>query len=145
MGLRGYSGPSFSEGAARQAASPIHKLLEEGERILWEGQPDPAAHFVEYDIFLVPFGVLWGGFMIACVGMVLYSIFQHPDAAGGWLFLIAGIPLMGIPTIIMGLYFIYGRFWVKSDSKAKTYYAITDKRAIIYSSYFGERIREARV
>ena len=95
--------------------------LLKNEEILWSGQPESAI-FSTSDIFLIPFSLMWGGF----------SIFWEISA------ITMGAPfffsLFGIPFVIMGLYFIFGRFVFKNIKKKHTYYAITNQRILIFSN-----------
>ncbi len=92
-----------------------------GERILWTGQPDPNVVFDRGDFLLVPFSLLWGGFAIFWEAS---AIAQH----GGPFFAIWGIPFVGV-----GLHFIGGRFVYKRWKKRRTFYAVTDRRAMVLS------------
>jgi hypothetical protein len=100
--------------------------LQQGERILWSGQPETSAFFTGADFYLVPFSILWGGFAIFWEVMVIKTI----GRAGSEKFGIGGA-LFGIPFVLMGLYFIFGRFFWKTYKKRRTYYAVTDKRVIV--------------
>ncbi|MFF2346872.1 hypothetical protein [Pseudarthrobacter sp. NPDC058119] len=40
--------------------------------------------------------------------------------------------LWGIPFVLVGLYFIFGRFIYKKRRKLRTVYGLTDRRAIVY-------------
>ncbi|WP_416417953.1 hypothetical protein [Paenarthrobacter aromaticivorans] len=102
----------------------ILPILRRDERLLWVGQPDPRVRFTRADAFLVPFSVLWGGFAIVWEAIAVTSVRQP-------LFII-----WGIPFVLVGLYFIFGRFIFKKRRKLATIYAVTNSRAIVYS---GER------
>lgn len=99
-------------------------ILRRDESLLWVGQPDPRVRFTRADAFLVPFSVLWGGFAIVWEAIAITSVRQP-------LFII-----WGIPFVLVGLYFIFGRFIFKKRRKLATIYAVTNSRAIVYS---GER------
>lgn len=67
----------------------------------------------------MPFSLLWGGFAIFWEAMVVTTAKQP-------FFL-----LWGIPFVLIGLYFIFGRFIYKKRGKLRTVYGLTDRRAIV--------------
>lgn len=99
--------------------SRILPLLRHSEQLLWVGQPDPRVRFTGADAFLVPFSVLWGGFAVFWEVTAITSVRQP-------LFV-----LWGIPFVLVGLYFIFGRFIFKKRRKIATVYALTSSRAIV--------------
>lgn len=100
-------------------ASQIHSYLGPGERLLWSGRPDPEVRFAPADAFLVPFSVMWGGFA------VFWEVGVLTSGAGPF------FVLWGIPFVLMGLYFMVGRFVYKKRRKLRTAYALTNSRAIV--------------
>lgn len=102
--------------------------LLKNEEILWCSQPETVIFSLE-DFFLIPFSILWGGFSIFWEASVL----TH------------GVPfffsLFGIPFVIVGLYFIFGRFIYKIIKTKNTYYAVTNKRILILTNLFTKSIR----
>lgn len=115
----------------------FQKELLQGERILWIGQPDPSVRFAKADAFLIPFSILWGGFALFWEGAALTAVGASKDPAA----LI--FPLFGIPFVVIGLYFIFGRFWYKAKKKKRTYYAVTDKRVLVLSDFFSRHFEAA--
>ena len=109
-----------------------------GERLLWTGQPDPRVIFERVDIFLVPFSLLWGGFALAWeAGVLGLGVFgEGHRSAVPWFFV-----LWGIPFVLVGLYFIAGRFFYKAWRKRRTYYALTNKRALVLVEGRGRTLR----
>ncbi|MDQ0664294.1 hypothetical protein QFZ35_002792 [Arthrobacter ulcerisalmonis] len=110
----------------RDARARILPLLRQGERLLWAGQPDPRVRVTGADAFLVPFSILWGGFAIFWEFMAVTTAKQP--------FFV----LWGIPFVVVGLYFIFGRFIMKERRKLATDYGLTDRRAIACT---GDRVR----
>lgn len=98
--------------------------LRDGEQLLWVGQPDPHVIFTAADGFLVPFSVFWCGFVVVWETMVIVS--RAPFFFVIW----------GIPFILIGAYFLFGRFIVKKRRKLATAYGLTPSRAIVCT---GER------
>ena len=99
----------------------FQKELLKDEKILWSGQPDTSIIFTKMDAFLVPFSIMWGGFAVFWELSVIVS--------GAPFFFM----LWGIPFVLVGLYFIFGRFIYKKKKKENTHYAVTNKRVLILS------------
>ena len=105
--------------------------LLSGERILWSGQPSTGLLFTPRDIFLVPFSLLWCGFAIFWESQVAGIGSQFPTSASGApdFFL-----LFGGAFVLVGLYFVFGRFAVDAWLRRATRYAVTDRRILIARS-----------
>ena len=113
----------------------LNDELLKDEQILWSGQPETSVVFNNADIFLVPFSLLWGGFAIFWEVMAL-STGNNSDHKAPAFF-----PLFGIPFVLIGLYFIFGRFWGKNYRKRRTYYFVTNKRVVILTNIFNKNIQ----
>jgi hypothetical protein len=103
---------------ARQQVQ-LQRYLQAGEKILWTGQPDPSRLIGRLDGFLIPFSLMWGGGAIVWEGGVVLT----------------GAPLLfwlwGVPFVVVGQYFIWGRFVYKRWDRRRTVYALTNQRALI--------------
>lgn len=110
-------------------------LLSE-ERLIWSGVPDYRRIFSRQDFFLVPFSLMWGGFAIFWELSVLGLVGDGASESGDPPFFFV---LWGVPFVLVGLYFIFGRFLVKRWVRRRTIYAVTDKRVIVVRDAFGTR------
>jgi len=110
-----------------QVAMKLQPDLSSGERIQWAAMPNPRIIFHSDDLYVIPFSLLWGGFAIfweaGVLGFCETNAKPHPIS---WF-----ISLWGIPFIVMGQYFIWGRFAWDAWLKRRTYYAITNRRVLI--------------
>ncbi len=127
------------EQAAYDAVLPE---LVSGETVVWAGRPDTSVVFHREDILLVPFSLLWGGFAIFWerTAMGMHTRAAHPAP---WFFM-----LWGIPFVIIGQYIIWGRFLVTAWKKARTFYAVTDRRVrrvLVVQKAWGRRTSSANL
>jgi hypothetical protein len=116
--------------------NPSDKFRDElnpGERIIWSGQPQQGLMLRPADIFMIPFSIMWGGFAIFWEFNVIAS-----DAPFFF-------KLWGIPFVLIGLYMIFGRFFVDMAQRGKTYYALTSERVIILSGLFNQNVKTLRL
>ncbi|BDZ46837.1 hypothetical protein [Naasia aerilata] len=96
----------------------LRPYLRPGEKVLWHGRPDPAVTFAPIDALLVPFSIVWLAFAVFWEASVIES--------GAPVFFL----LFGGVFVLIGLYFVLGRFVYKRRRKAATAYAVTDMRAL---------------
>jgi uncharacterized membrane protein len=103
--------------------------LNPGEQILWSGQPHQGVILRAADLFFIPFSLLWGGFALFFAYMTIAE--NAP----------LGVVFIGTIFGVVGLYLMVGRFFVDMLQRRNTYYALTDKRAIIISGVFAQQIK----
>jgi hypothetical protein len=103
------------------ATDSIATQLLDGERITWSGAPGTGIQFQGRDALLIPFSLLWCGFAFFWEFSVI-SMGHAPFMMRLW----------GIPFVLMGLYFVVGRFMFDAWLRGRTYYAVTNQRVLIY-------------
>lgn len=94
----------------------VRKMLYPGENLLWTGKPAKGHFFRKEDIVLIPFGIMWCGFVI----FWLFSAFK----SNAPIFL----KLWGIFFLLIGLGSTVGRLFFRSRQEKRTCYALTSQR-----------------
>jgi hypothetical protein len=117
-----------------ETESAIRSQLSPEERLLWDGRPRQGIFFRPADAFMIPFSLLWGGFALFWE----YSVVSMDKAP---LFFM----LWGIPFVAVGLYFIFGRFFVDARQRANTSYGVTNQRVIIVSGILTKKVKSLNV
>ncbi len=114
--------------------SAIERELDSGERLLWKGRPPGGIRLRSADMFMIPFSLFWTGIVFSAAWAAFHQSAQKGAAAApGLLFL--------IPFILVGLYILIGRFFVDAMMRARTEYAVTNRRAIIVSGLFSRNVK----
>lgn len=109
-----------------QPSDRFRPYLLTGERVFWCGQPKQGIVLSPRDTFLIPFSLLWGGFAIFWNVSAWRAV---PDDGYGLFF-----RLWGLPFLAIGLYFIVGRFFYDAWLRRRLFYAVTDRRVLIFRS-----------
>lgn len=108
--------PHHDEDLARDALS---SAVEPGERLVWVGRPVQGLRLTSIDWLAIPASLVWGGF----------ALFWEVSA------IVNGAPLFfqlwGVPFVAVGVYLILGRFFFDAYRRARTFYGLTDTRALI--------------
>jgi hypothetical protein len=90
-----------------------------GEQLLWEGKPFEGFVVTSMDAFLIPFSLLWASF----------AVFWNVSvwASGAPVF----FSLFGLPFLIVGAYFVIGRFLHDRFIRRGTSYRVSNRRILI--------------
>jgi len=107
----------------------ISSHLGSGEVLLWSGQPRTGIVFRPQDAYIIPFSILWCGFAIFWETMVIKQ--------GAPFFFM----LWGIPFVLIGLFFVFGRFFADAYTRGKTFYGVTSERIIISRGFFTQQLK----
>jgi len=101
------------------ARDALGRELSRDEEFLWAGRPKHGIHISRSDLVAVPFSLAWAGFAIFWEIMVITM----------------GAPfffwLWGLPFVAIGLYIVFGRFFVDARTRSRTFCAVTNRRALI--------------
>lgn len=103
----------------------LDKVLDQNEKILWEGGPSFWPFFFGRSLALTMFGIFWIGFL------AIFFI-ASPAAPGPFKYVIFITPHFWI-----GLFMLFGPTIYNALVFKHTYYAITDKRVIIQKGWIG--------
>ena len=115
----------------------LHKITSEldiDEGLLWSGMPRQGLAFRDIDWLMIPFCLLWCGFAFWMTIEIFWACFTapHPPSIFQLLFL--------VPFLAVGMYVLFGRFWIDAAFRAKTYYGVTNKTHHHSGRFsFGER------
>jgi len=101
--------------------------LSTGEKIVWQGFPKPGVWFEPADLFAIPFSIFWLGMVLLIFAMTLLGEATDVDPTAYVI-----LPFF----VLIGLYFVFGRFIVAMFARKSTSYFLTDRRAIIRSGMF---------
>jgi hypothetical protein len=107
----------------------LRQHLDPGERLLWSGQPRTGLRLRTQDAFLVPFSLLWCGFAIFWETSVLNR--DAPPFFAIW----------GIPFVLVGLYIVFGRFFVDAKARGRTVYGVTNERILFVGGLLARQIK----
>lgn len=115
----------------------VRSELDEGEQLLWVGQPRPD-RFARMSLPLVLFGGLWTAFSLFWIAVASWIVLvkgapgvQNAGGRIGGLF--ACFPFFGLPFVLIGLGMLSSPFLMRRRAK-RTFYALTDRRAILWEA-----------
>lgn len=109
-------------------------ILQDGETILWQGQPVPGIRWRDMLSVQSAFGVVFGGF--ALFWMAMAAALTRGTGAPG---VFTVFPLFGLPFLAVGLYMVAGHVVIDALRRGKTWYTLTDRTAFVASEFLGRK------
>jgi Bacterial PH domain len=98
--------------------------LSSDERIIWQGSPKQGIWLEPADAFAIPFSILWLAAVLFAFGLVAFGVATDVDP----------MAYVMLPVfVLVGLYFVFGRFIAARFMRKVTLYVLTNRRAIIRS------------
>jgi len=92
-------------------------ILDEGEKILWQGRPDGAVVFKAVNIMTFIFGLFFAGFAL------FWMVMAAQGGGGFWMF--------GLLHFSVGIGLSFGSLFWGAFKRRHTWYTLTDRRAFI--------------
>lgn len=113
--------------------SIIRAQLSREEKLLWTGRPRGGMRLRAADGFLIPFSLIWTGFPAFLIVMAVLGAREQPAS------LIVAV--IAIPFLLVGFYFVIGRFVLDAKRREKTSYGLTDQRIVIVSGILSRKAK----
>jgi hypothetical protein len=108
----------------------INETLDRGEHVIWSGRPRLGVLLRGIDAFAIPFALLW-------TSIPLFGVWTALTGPKGNAF--AFFP--ALPFVLIGLYLLFGRFFIDAAQRRRTFYALTDERILIVSGLMSRSTR----
>ncbi len=118
-----YAGYPLGHELPAALRSAVGDELDNNERLLWTGQPDPGPQ-ARSAIPAVLFGIPWTLFSLFWVIMAATAMNHSNLGPLGW-----GFPLFGVPFVLAGFGMLSSPYWAARAAK-NTAYAVTDRRVL---------------
>lgn len=107
----------------------LDKVLDENEKVFWEGKPKFWPFLLGGSIFTMIFGLFWMLFLIPFVGFAIFDIISGSHILGFGIFL--------LPHFWIGFFLVFGIPIYQILVYKHVYYAITNKRVLFQKGLIG--------
>ncbi len=105
----------------------VRAQLTLGETLLWSGRPRQGIIVKMRDVVIIPF-LLFGG-------IFAWMFIKSTDFNDDWMrFVFGGV------WISYAVFVLFGRFLIDRYLRSKTYYGLTNERAIVVSGFFSRSV-----
>jgi hypothetical protein len=101
------------------ARAVVAKAMDPTEVLVWAGRPAQGLRLIAADGVALALGMLWGS------GAILWEVVAIRSNAPWWLW------VWGLPFAAIGFNLVVGRFFVDAQRRARTFYGLTQTRALI--------------
>ena len=115
---------------ALPAVTPIHSLLEAGELLTWEDQPDRQIQIRKSDLVMIPLSLVYAGF----IGFISFGFIMADKRDYMMLSVL-------LPFMLIAAYVVVGRFYYDAYKRRRTWFAITSKRVLIVTKAPGLKVQ----
>lgn len=95
------------------------------DKVLWEGTPVKVPLFSKSDFLLVPFSLIFGGFLLAYAIVSAVMLFLGQSIL---------FSLAGITFLLLGTYIIFIRLWYRKKRISREIYFVTNKRLFAFDT-----------
>jgi hypothetical protein len=113
--------------------SEIQSNLLSGEHVLWSGEPGKGIVFTGRDVFMIPFSLMW------CAFAIFWTFAATGDGAPIF------FTLWGMMFVLIGVFFVFGRFVADMMLRRNMIYALTDRRVLISRSGLAAKFTALRL
>lgn len=110
--------------------------FDEGETLLWQGQPENVRHWVSLLISLMGGPFLLAGLFIAANGLRMLGAAGAPGEYGFGIFL----TLFSLPFISVGFVMVFGVWVLDFLAPKRTRYALTNKAGYVATSFWNRKM-----
>jgi hypothetical protein len=115
--------------ASRDAAAEIvNACLAPGEQLLWVGRPKLGFAIRAFDLVFIPFTSLW---LMGAIGSLIVLLRQEGVISLRFT----------IPFVLFGVAFLVERYWFDAKLRGRTFYGVTNRRAIILTYWLRQEIQ----
>lgn len=129
----------MQQDVSRIAEQSISLGLSADEKILWSGQPPGKLQFNVLNVITIPIGAVLLAFGVFWELLVWQMVSSPPSSATYQ----SPLPpiLIGISFFAVGLFLIFGMFFVDIYLRKHTYYVVTNLHVIIMTKWLATNIR----
>jgi hypothetical protein len=120
----------------------ISSELSADEKVLWCGQPPGGLQFNLLNVAAFPFGIAFLAFGVIWGYLAWGIVFTQPTSAAYRSPIDLFTPiLMGIGFFAVGLFLVFGLFFVDRYWRKNTYYVVTNQRVIIMTKWLATNVQ----